>query len=1527
MASFYTPLSGLNADSTALNTIANNLSNMSTTAYKSEKTNFSDLFYQQVGSEGSGDAIQVGGGVKVSSNSIDFTQGSYDTSGTTSSDVALDGNGFFVVNDGGTNLLTRDGTFTQAANGNLVTAGGLEVMGFPALKGVVNTSGALAPIALPVTGDVQQPQATTNFGMTANLDSSAAIGATVQGQVQVYDSLGNNYQATVNYTKTATNQWSYSVTLPDTLTAAPATAPAAVTGMPVATPTPTPTSVAAATTVAEPSATVPNPVNSSAPVITSTSAGLPPSAVTPNSVDNPAVTLVSDSTTTAGTTVDTYTFAPTGTVNQANTSLTITGPLSGGAAGTTSSFVVSPSHANGTVAQFMADITGAAGFGNITNGAITLTNPSANVLVISGPTATLGVTGGIQQDVAETTTNFNLFSSSATPVDPASSDPAKGLSLKVGAGPTVTATPFAKSVSLTTYAANLSAALASNNVSGVTVQATNGVLSITGPSNLTIGGTLVQDFPAATTNYTFGSYTDPATGLTTPAGVDPATKLTITGPTASGTPQTVSVSPSIITGESVTQYATDITAALSTAGILGVTVAPVANGVLSITGASASSISGYVNQDILGTTVASTVSPTSPVVTATTPPLAPAAAVPATVPTVTTTLTAAAATMPSVTGSPLPAQSGTAAGTYTYNFVAGATVNPNTDLTFTGQTAAGQTVSTSAPLFNPGETLLQYKTALAAALGAGGANLAGVNVNLNGNQLSIVGPAGPPSLVAAGSVSQDFTGTNIAYNFTLNSTINASTALTITGPTASGGTATITKPPISANETITQYAQALNNALSGPSGAGIVGVTVTADAATGQLSILGPSAMTINSGNTVKQDLAFTTTNYNFVSSSGALATVAPTTNLAITEGGQTVSAPASTSSLSVSAYALALQGALTSAGITDVTVQNNNGVLSITNPADSTIGGAVNQSFTGAQTTFDFGTYTDPNTGLTVPATVAPGTSLTISGPTTTGGSTNVTVTPSNPAGESLAQYVTEVQNQLAAKNITGVTVSASNGVLSIVGPDTVTVAGNVSQNMLGTTSNYTFQANSTVDPTTNLRISGETANGTTTTITAPAVAAGETLAEYATALTSALTAANITNVSVAATNGQLSISGANVSTTGTVVQGLADTAINYDFGPSATVSLGTNIAIVGPTVSGTPPTAITNPPQVTAGETVAEYAAALNKALTQQGINTGPDGVSVTATGGLLSIVGPAATFKTQGSASQDLTATTIAYNFGSSGGQEATVDPTTNLTISGLTTSGATATTIAPTVTAGMTLTSYATALTNALTAAGIAGTTISATAAGQLSITGAGITTSGSLIQDPVSSANASGSLVFNSNGGLVSPAANVSGISFAGLSDGAAPMDMTWNLLGSNGASTISQVVGTSSVTAPTQNGYQSGAYQGFAIGLDGTVTASYSNGQTQAVGQLALANVTNLQGLALQGNGDYATTTASGPASIGISGTDGLATIKDSALEMSNVNISAEFSDLIIAQRAFEANSKAITTFDTITQETINMIH
>jgi flagellar hook protein FlgE len=213
MASFSIPLTGLEADSTALNTIANDLSNMSTTAFKAQTTNFSDLFYQQIGSTGSGDPIQVGAGVKVASNQTAFTQGSINSTGN-STDVALNGTGFFVVSNGdGAFELTRAGNFTQDANGSLVTSAGLNVMGYPAVNGVVNTNAPLAPISIPV-GQVQQPQATSMLSMTANLDAASPAGTQFPSQITLYDSLGEPHVATVTYTETAPNTWSYSVALP-----------------------------------------------------------------------------------------------------------------------------------------------------------------------------------------------------------------------------------------------------------------------------------------------------------------------------------------------------------------------------------------------------------------------------------------------------------------------------------------------------------------------------------------------------------------------------------------------------------------------------------------------------------------------------------------------------------------------------------------------------------------------------------------------------------------------------------------------------------------------------------------------------------------------------------------------------------------------------------------------------------------------------------------------------------------------------------------------------------------------------------------------------------------------------------------------------------------------------------------------------------------------------------------------------------------------------------------------------------------
>jgi len=212
MGSFSIPLTGLKANSTALNTIGNNLANLNTTAYKDQTTTFSDLFYQQVGSSGSGDEVQQGLGVRVSSTSSDFSEGTL-TSEDSSTDMAIDGNGFFVVNNNGQQELTRAGNFQLDNQGNLTTADGLNVMGYPAANGAVSAGGALVPLQLPV-GATQAAQASTTFSITANLTSNAKVGDSFPASVTLYDSLGNSHLATVTFTNTGTNQWSYSIALP-----------------------------------------------------------------------------------------------------------------------------------------------------------------------------------------------------------------------------------------------------------------------------------------------------------------------------------------------------------------------------------------------------------------------------------------------------------------------------------------------------------------------------------------------------------------------------------------------------------------------------------------------------------------------------------------------------------------------------------------------------------------------------------------------------------------------------------------------------------------------------------------------------------------------------------------------------------------------------------------------------------------------------------------------------------------------------------------------------------------------------------------------------------------------------------------------------------------------------------------------------------------------------------------------------------------------------------------------------------------
>lgn len=212
MPTFSIPLSGLTASSIALSTISNNLSNLNTIGYKDSRVLFRDLFYQTLGTTGAGDAIQQGAGTAVGSIPSLFTQGNVDPSGV-ATDVAIIGDGFFVVSKNGVVSYTRAGNFEIDKNNLLVTSDGQIVMGYPAVNGVIPPGQGLGPLALGA-GTISPATATSNVQLRTNLDATAAVGTTYSAPITIYDSLGASHVIMFTYTKTATNSWDYSISIP-----------------------------------------------------------------------------------------------------------------------------------------------------------------------------------------------------------------------------------------------------------------------------------------------------------------------------------------------------------------------------------------------------------------------------------------------------------------------------------------------------------------------------------------------------------------------------------------------------------------------------------------------------------------------------------------------------------------------------------------------------------------------------------------------------------------------------------------------------------------------------------------------------------------------------------------------------------------------------------------------------------------------------------------------------------------------------------------------------------------------------------------------------------------------------------------------------------------------------------------------------------------------------------------------------------------------------------------------------------------
>ena len=210
---FSNALSGLNANSKAIDVVSGNLANLNTNGYKVNNVSFQDLINESLG--GQFDSHMIGGST-VAQSTRTFTQGAVQTT-SQPYDAAIQGNGFFVLqNTAGQQGFTRSGNFKVDASGHLLTQDGQSVQGWNAANGTLISNGPVSNIVVPIDG-LRQPTPTANFTITANLNANAALGsadATFSTPMPVIDSQGNTHTLTITYSKTAADTWGYKVTIP-----------------------------------------------------------------------------------------------------------------------------------------------------------------------------------------------------------------------------------------------------------------------------------------------------------------------------------------------------------------------------------------------------------------------------------------------------------------------------------------------------------------------------------------------------------------------------------------------------------------------------------------------------------------------------------------------------------------------------------------------------------------------------------------------------------------------------------------------------------------------------------------------------------------------------------------------------------------------------------------------------------------------------------------------------------------------------------------------------------------------------------------------------------------------------------------------------------------------------------------------------------------------------------------------------------------------------------------------------------------
>jgi flagellar hook protein FlgE len=198
--------------------------------------------------------------------------------------------------------------------------------------------------------------------------------------------------------------------------------------------------------------------------------------------------------------------------------------------------------------------------------------------------------------------------------------------------------------------------------------------------------------------------------------------------------------------------------------------------------------------------------------------------------------------------------------------------------------------------------------------------------------------------------------------------------------------------------------------------------------------------------------------------------------------------------------------------------------------------------------------------------------------------------------------------------------------------------------------------------------------------------------------------------------------------------------------------------------------------------------------------------------------------------------------------------------------------------------------------------------------------------GAAVNGPVAGAPNPVKLTFSNSGaltGVVDAAAgtNADAVNFGAYTPttGAAAMNVTFNL------SSATQFGNSFGVTSVTQNGFTTGQLSGVSVSASGVVQANYTNGQSNSLGQVAVANFPDQQALQQVANTNWVQTFASGQPVYGAAGGAGFGNIESGSLEESNVDITAQLVNMITAQRAYQANAEMVSTENSITQTTINI--